>query len=65
MPALPAYRSSAAARARAAAWIGTALLVGLGGCAANPEVRAIRAERGATTAEATEVKVILELVNPN
>jgi hypothetical protein len=65
MPALPAYRSSAAAPARAAAWIGTALLVGLGGCAANPEVRAIRAERGATTAEATEVKVILELVNPN
>jgi hypothetical protein len=65
MPALPAYRSSAATRARAAASAGAFAMAALGGCAANPEVRAIRAEMGATTAEATEVKVILELVNPN
>ena len=65
MPALPASWSGVPARAWAAAFAGALWMAGLGGCAANPEVRAIRAERGATTAEATEVKVILELRNPN
>jgi hypothetical protein len=37
----------------------------LGGCAASPEFRALRAERIRTTEEATEVKVFLELRNPN
>ena len=37
----------------------------LGGCAASPEFRALRAERIRTTDEATEVKVFLELRNPN
>lgn len=37
----------------------------LGGCAASPEFRALRAERVRTTDEATEVKVLLELRNPN
>ena len=37
----------------------------LAGCAASPEFRALRAERVRTTDEATEVKVFLELRNPN
>lgn len=40
-------------------------MAALGGCAASPEFRALRAERVRTTDEATEVKVFLELRNPN
>lgn len=35
------------------------------GCAANPEFRAVGAERIARTAEACEVHVVVELMNPN
>lgn len=42
-----------------------ATMAALAGCAASPEFRALRAERVRTTDEATEVKVFLELRNPN
>ena len=42
-----------------------ATIAALAGCAASPEFRALRAERVRTTDEATEVKVFLELRNPN
>jgi hypothetical protein len=35
------------------------------GCAANPEFRAVGAEQVTATAEATEVHVVVELMNPN
>lgn len=42
-----------------------ALAAALGGCAANPEVRAVSARQEGSTAEGSTVKVLLELTNPN
>ena len=42
-----------------------ALAAALGGCAANPEVRAVSARQEGVTGEGSTVKVLLELTNPN
>ena len=42
-----------------------ALAAALGGCAANPEVRAVSARQEGGTGEGSTVKVLLELTNPN
>ncbi len=42
-----------------------ALAAALGGCAANPEVRAVSARQDGSTAEGSTVKVLLDLTNPN
>jgi LEA14-like dessication related protein len=36
-----------------------------GGCASGPAIKSVRAERVAATDEATELRVTLELTNPN
>ncbi|MFO0961876.1 MAG: LEA type 2 family protein [Phycisphaerales bacterium] len=53
MPNLPALATAAL------------LAGGLAGCTSNPQVKAISAQRAGSTAEATEVRITLELTNPN
>lgn len=56
---MTALRTAIPARIACAATLAAA------GCAANPEFRAVGAERVTSTAEATEVHVVVELMNPN
>lgn len=56
---MTAVRTAIPARIACAATLAAA------GCAANPEFRAVGAERVTSTAEATEVHVVVELMNPN
>lgn len=54
-----------ASRTAIPARIACAATLAAAGCAANPEFRAVGAERITSTAEATEVHVVVELMNPN